>query len=94
MYVEKVPPKVWQKLGNSLYQGCCDSSADFYCAIDDFWLSLSNAEKSELKGFMHHVLSDELPGGMKKKSWHLSGADLVPNKVEPFLSDILSRFKG
>lgn len=94
MYVEIDPPIVWRKLGERFYQGSFENNEDFYHLLDDFWSSILNSEKVELLEFIEHLLNDNLPGGMQKKYWRLSGADMVPHKIELFLGEILSRFEA
>lgn len=91
MYKDRKPPKVWMKLGGFMHQDYGVMFPDFWLGMEEFWDSISPAEREDLLDFLRYVNGCNLPGGMPKKYWFLSGAQVVPSKVNEFLRELLSR---
>lgn len=91
MYKDRKPPKVWMKLGGFMHQDYGVMFPDFWLGMEEFWDSISPAEREDLLDFLSYVNGCNLPGGMPKKYWFLSGAQVVPSKVNEFLRELLSR---
>src|SRR5690606_1989750 len=91
MYKERKPPKVWMKLGGFMHQDYGVMFPDFWSGIEEFWRSISADERDDLLEFLHYVCGCDLPGGMPKKYWALSGAQVVPSKVNQFLKELLAK---
>lgn len=88
MYKERNLPKVWMKLGGFMHQDYSIMFPDFWSGIEAFWISLSTSEKNDLVSFLDHVNNEDLPGGIPKKYWLLSGAQVVPSQVTVFLREL------
>lgn len=67
---------------------------DFWSGYKEFWYSITKEEQAELIKFLQHVNGDALPGGMQKKYWHISGAQVLPSKISVFMSELLNKAKG
>ena len=65
---------------------------DLLSGLIEFWNSLKDKEKCELIDFLEHINSSDLPGGMQKKYWHKSGAQIYPSKIKVFFSELLNEF--
>ncbi len=66
---------------------------DVLSGLDEFWSSLSKVEKDDLLNFIRHVNEDDIPGGMSKKYWAISGAQILPSKISLFLKALQQRME-
>lgn len=94
MYKERNPPAVWKKLGCFMHQDYHVCHSDFWSGVEEFWQSITHVERTELIDFLRHITEDELPGGVRKKYWSLSGAQILPSKIKPFLDELFARFES
>ena len=88
MYRERKPPNVWMKLGGFMHQDFGIIFPEFWSGVEEFWGSISRSEREELLEFLGYVNSGNLPGGIPKKYWLLSGTQIVPSKINDFLKEL------
>lgn len=91
MYKERMPPKVWMKLGGFMHQDYGIMFPDFWLGIEEFWSSISPAERDDLLRFLSYVNGCNISGGMAKMYWALSGAQIAPSKLKEFLKELFER---
>jgi hypothetical protein len=88
MTTELKPPEVWLQLGQFMHQDFYICHPNFNEGLKEFWLPLSAIDKTDLMVFLDKINSDSLPGGMQKKYWRLSGAQIGTNKPKVFLHEL------
>lgn len=93
MYKERTPPKVWNKFGCFMHQDYSTIYPEFWSGIEEFWGSISSSEKEDLLEFTKYLTGGGLPGGMSKKYWLLSGAQILPSNMNVFLSELREKME-
>lgn len=94
MNQERNPPEVWARLGGFMHQDYNVCYPEFWLGIEEFCRSVSSSERKELIEFLRYLNRSDLPGGMHKRYWLMSGAQIMPPKIKPFFKDLLVRIDG
>lgn len=79
----KSEPEVWKKLGRYLHQDFMLDYPDFWSGIDSFISELDATEQARLIQFLEALVENEQPGGVFKKVWAKSGAQIYVAAATP-----------
>jgi hypothetical protein len=86
-------PDVWKKVGMWFHQDFFICFPDPYDGILAFWNTISKTERTELLELLLYLNDANCVGGIPKKYWKLSGAQVTPANIKEFLKELQVKFE-
>lgn len=89
-------PDVWFALGDQIHQDYLLLYPDFFSGIVEFYLSLSDVEKSTLVDYIDYLLAADFSNRELTNLWSSSGSSYIleDNDMKQFLLEIRMRLSS